>query len=106
MFGTRPDAFCGGIVPRNNKTRDHADDAGSDDQKYSEFHCNLWRLWLGMGGPIVQESWVLPMDKHSGRVVLSILIIEPADAADKDSGRNALWVQIPSTGVGAGVDPR
>jgi len=83
MFGTRPDAFCGGIVPRNNKTRDHADDAGSDDQKYSEFHCNLWRLWLGMSGPIVQEGCVLPMDKHSGRVVLSVLIIEPADAADK-----------------------
>jgi len=36
-----------------------------------------------MRGPIVQEGCVLPMDKHSGRVVLSVLIIEPADAADK-----------------------
>src|SRR5207237_5783301 len=46
-FGARPDAFRGRTAPRNNKTCDQADHAGSDDQKYSEFHCNLWRLWLG-----------------------------------------------------------
>src|SRR4029453_4361450 len=45
-FGARPDAFRGRTAPRNNKTWDQADDAGSGDQKYSEFHCNLWRLWL------------------------------------------------------------
>src|SRR6266513_1330126 len=46
-FGARPDAFRGRTAPRNNKTCDQADHAGSDDQKYSEFHCSLWRLWLG-----------------------------------------------------------
>jgi hypothetical protein len=106
MFGARPDAFCGKIVPRNKKTRDQADDAGSEDQKYSEFHCNVWRRWLGMSGPIVQEGCVLPMDKHPDRVVLSVLITEPADAADKRRRRNPLWVQIPSTGLGAGIDRR
>src|SRR5207237_9323708 len=43
-FGARPDAFRGRTAQRNNKTCDQADDAGSDDQKYSEFNCKLWRL--------------------------------------------------------------